>query len=132
MALLLSGNADSCHLQIYSLTRSRLVATLGPKSALKKVNRKQILNVNVAKACQTIIIPEAPMALRLTSNLLSVTRFPDHARAKLTSCSYGVSRVYQQQCGYVLVDAQTMQSNMRTLLRVVRTADLDTKAPRAR
>jgi len=47
-----------------------LVATLGAKSTLKKVSRKAILNVDVAKACETIITPEAPMALRLQSSLL--------------------------------------------------------------
>jgi N terminus of Rad21 / Rec8 like protein len=52
----------------------RLVATLGSQSALKKVNRKAILDVNVPKACETIIDPEAPMALRLQSNLLYVLR----------------------------------------------------------
>ena len=48
----------------------RLVATLGSKSALRKVNRKDIQAVDVKKACQTIIMPEAPLALRLQSNLL--------------------------------------------------------------
>jgi hypothetical protein len=46
------------------------VATLGSKSSLKKINRKAILNVDVAKACHTISEPDAPMALRLQSNLL--------------------------------------------------------------
>ena len=50
----------------------RLVATLGSKSSLKKVTRKAILDVDVQKACETIVTPEAPMALRLQSNLLSV------------------------------------------------------------
>lgn len=50
----------------------RLVATLGAKSTLKKVNRKAILEVDVSKACETIIAPGAPMALRLQSNLLHV------------------------------------------------------------
>lgn len=48
----------------------RLVATLGAKSATRKVNRKAILEVDVSKACETIIHPEAPMALRLQGNLL--------------------------------------------------------------
>lgn len=48
----------------------RLVATLGSKSNLKKVNRKAILEVDVPKTCDVIINPEAPMALRLQSNLL--------------------------------------------------------------
>lgn len=50
----------------------RLVATLGSKSSLKRINRKQILEVDVEKACQTIVDPVAPMALRLQGNLLYV------------------------------------------------------------
>jgi meiotic recombination protein REC8 len=48
----------------------RLVATLGQKSALRRVTRKAILEVDVKKACETISTPEAPMALRLQSSLL--------------------------------------------------------------
>jgi hypothetical protein len=55
------------------LTLCRLVATLGAKSNTKKVTRKAILDVDVRKACETIIQPEAPMALRLQSNLLYAT-----------------------------------------------------------
>ena len=51
-------------------SRPRLVATLGSRSNLKKVNRKAILDVDVPKTCGVIINPEAPMALRLQSNLL--------------------------------------------------------------
>jgi hypothetical protein len=50
----------------------RLVATLGSKSNLKKVSRKAILDVDVIKTCDTIIDPVAPMALRLSGNLLYV------------------------------------------------------------
>ncbi|KAL9588768.1 MAG: hypothetical protein Q9203_002422 [Teloschistes exilis] len=92
-----------------------LVATLGSRSNLKKVNRKAILDVNVPKTCKVIINPEAPMALRLQSNLL-----------------YGVSRVYLQQCGYTLSDAQSMQANMRVLSKIIRTASLDPNAGKAR
>ena len=53
-------SADTC----------RLVATLGSKSSLKKVNRRAILDVDVPETCRIIITPEAPMALRLQSNLL--------------------------------------------------------------
>ncbi|KAK6001157.1 hypothetical protein QM012_003240 [Aureobasidium pullulans] len=77
-----------------------LVATLGSKSTLKKVDRKDICAVNIPKACQTIVSPEAPMALRLQSNLL-----------------YGVTRVYGEQCNFVLKDAQSEQNKIRTLLR---------------
>ncbi|QDS70385.1 hypothetical protein FKW77_009222 [Venturia effusa] len=99
----------------YGVATVWLVATLGQRSGARKVSRKQILDVNVTKACETIITPEAPMALRLQSNLL-----------------YGVSRVYDQQCGYVLADAQAAQNTMRTLLRVVRAANLDSTDGRPR
>lgn len=48
------------------------------------------------------------------------------------SYSYGVSRVFSQQCGYVLSDAQIAQSNMRALLKAVRTSELDLNAGKAR
>ena len=48
----------------------RLVATLGSRPACKKISRKAILDVNVPKACETILTPEVPMALRLQSSLL--------------------------------------------------------------
>ena len=59
--------------------------------------------------------PEAPIALRLQSNLL-----------------YGVSRVYSQQCGYVLADAQTAGNNIRALLKLVKANELDPEAGKAR
>lgn len=99
----------------YGVATVWLVATLGSKSALKKINRKAILDVNVPKACQTIQAPEAPMALRLQSNLL-----------------YGLSRVYLQQCGYVLADAQNAHNAMRTMLKIVRSAELDPEAGKSR
>ena len=66
---------------------------------------------------------------QLTVSLLSKTAA---ATADSHVCSYGVSRVYSQQCGYVLTDAQTAQSNMRALLRAVRTSALDPEAGKAR
>lgn len=72
------------------------MATGGTKSTSRKVTKKAIQAVNVAKACETILHPGAPIALRLQGNLL-----------------YGVSKVYEQQCGYVLSDAEKIQSCMR-------------------
>ncbi|OBT90135.1 hypothetical protein VE02_00937 [Pseudogymnoascus sp. 03VT05] len=95
----------------YGVATVWLVGTLGPTSTALKVKRKQILGVDVRKACETIIQPEAPMALRLQSSLL-----------------YGVSRVYNQQCGYVLQDAQTAQNNMRALLKVMKNNAIDLNA----
>lgn len=45
---------------------------MGQKSVLKKVGRKAILDVNIPAACNTIVQPELPMALRLQSSLLYV------------------------------------------------------------
>lgn len=56
----------------YHSHASRLVATLGSKSTLKKVSRKAILDVNVPKACETITDADTPMALRLQGSLLYV------------------------------------------------------------
>ncbi|GAB7359986.1 hypothetical protein MBLNU230_g7510t1 [Neophaeotheca triangularis] len=91
----------------YGVATVWLVATLGSKSTLKKVSRKAILDVDVAKACETIVAPEAPMALRLQSNLL-----------------FGVTRVYAQQCGYVLNDAENAKNNMRMIIKAMRTSAL--------
>ncbi|CZT03300.1 related to meiotic cohesin rec8 [Rhynchosporium agropyri] len=92
----------------YGVATVWLVATLGAKSNTKKVTKKAILDVNVKKACETIIQPEAPMALRLQSNLL-----------------YGVTKVYNQQWEYLLTDAQIAQNTMRTLIKVTRITELD-------
>ncbi|KAF2017223.1 hypothetical protein BU24DRAFT_366858 [Aaosphaeria arxii CBS 175.79] len=92
-----------------------LVATLGAKSNSKKINRNAILGVDVPKACQTIRDPAAPMALRLQGSLL-----------------YGVSRVYTQQCGYVLVDAERADHSMRSMVKVMKDAAIDLEAGKTR
>jgi meiotic recombination protein REC8 len=111
----------------------RLVATLGQKSTLRKVTRKAILEVDVKKACETITTPVAPMALRLQSNLLWA-KIPSarDISTLIIHFSYGVARVYSQQCGYVLQDAQTAQSHLRALFKIVRRAELDLDATKSR
>ncbi|KAJ5180113.1 hypothetical protein N7492_003323 [Penicillium capsulatum] len=79
-----------------------LVATLGSRSITRRFNRKAILDVDVPEACKVIISPEAPMALRLQGNLL-----------------YGVSRVYHEQCGYTLLDVQSMHDRMVSMLKIM-------------
>ncbi|KAF3159790.1 hypothetical protein TWF788_003520 [Orbilia oligospora] len=73
----------------YGVATVWLVATIGPKTTLsKKVHKKEILEVNVARACRTILQSENPLALRLQSNLL-----------------FGVSRVFCEQYNYLFADA---------------------------
>lgn len=74
------------------------MATLGSKSVLRKVNRKDILAVNVPKACETVIHPEAPLALRLQSGLL-----------------IGIARVYSQQFQYLYLDVSSAHNGVRKL-----------------
>ena len=97
------------------LTRlTRLVATVG-KGSQRRVTKKAIQEVDVPKACETILDPGAPLALRLQGNLL-----------------YGVSRVYAQQCGYVLSQAEKTQSDMMTFFRIMRTSEIDLNAGKAK
>lgn len=106
------------------------MATLGSKSSLKKVSRKAILDVDVVKACETIVKPDAPMALRLQSSLLYAFLPPSYrllTAAKLIVDRYGVTRVYAQQCGYVLHDAEAARNNMRTLTKLMHQAGLAPK-----
>ncbi|KAL6917855.1 hypothetical protein FSST1_009350 [Fusarium sambucinum] len=92
----------------------RLVATVGNGSQ-KRLTRKAIQGVDVPKACETIIDPGAPLALRLQGNLL-----------------YGVSRVYSQQCHYVLSDAEKTQSHMMTFFRAMNTNETDPNAGKSK
>ncbi|KAJ5298288.1 uncharacterized protein N7443_006408 [Penicillium atrosanguineum] len=92
-----------------------LVATLGSRSIARRINRRAIQDVDVPSACRVIIDPESPMALRLQGSLL-----------------YGVSRIFNQQCGYTLLDAQTMHDKMMTMLRIVPGAGLDPSAGKSK
>ncbi|KAF7530407.1 hypothetical protein PCG10_003778 [Penicillium crustosum] len=92
-----------------------LVATLGSRSISRRLNRKAILDVDVPNACRVIINPEAPMALRLQGSLL-----------------YGVSRVYNQQCGYTLLDTQAMHDKMVSKLKIIPGSGLDPAAGQTR
>lgn len=109
---------STVHITLVSLltTSGRLVATLGPRSSSRRITKKAILEVDVPRACDTIIEPPgAPMALRLQGNLL-----------------YGVSRVYSEQCHYILTDAAAVQAHMRKLLRAIDSIDLEAQAIKAK
>ncbi|KAK4219084.1 Rec8 like protein-domain-containing protein [Rhypophila decipiens] len=82
--------------QQYGVATVWLVSTIGLRSTNRKITKQAIQEVNVRKACETIIQPGAPIALRLQSSLL-----------------YGVSRVYSQQCKYVLTDAEKVHTHMK-------------------
>ncbi|KAI6248900.1 hypothetical protein HI914_02892 [Erysiphe necator] len=73
------------------------------------------MGVNLKKACETIIEPDAPMALRLQSNLL-----------------YGVSRVYTQKWDYLLSDTQAIHTSIRTFLNATKGSQIDKNAGKVR
>lgn len=52
--------------------------------------------------------------------------------AVLTCLRYGVSKVYNQQCGYALTDVQTMHDRMKVMLRVTPGGGLDPSAGKVR
>ncbi|KND89781.1 Meiotic recombination protein rec8 [Tolypocladium ophioglossoides CBS 100239] len=85
--------------------------TAAGNGAFRRLTRKAVQGVNVPKACETIIDPGAPLALRLQGSLL-----------------YGISRVFAQQCGYMLSDAEKTQSDMMTFFRVLKTSETDPHA----
>ncbi|RCI08799.1 hypothetical protein L249_4656 [Ophiocordyceps polyrhachis-furcata BCC 54312] len=102
----------------YGVATIWLAATMargaGPSKgtgALKRLSRKAVQEVDVPKACETIINPGAPLALRLQGSLL-----------------YGVSRVFSEQCRYVLSDAEKTQSDMMTFFRALQTNETDPQA----
>lgn len=66
------------------------------------------------RACEKIIEPGAPIALRLQGSLL-----------------HGVSRVYEQKCQYMLTDVQKIQAHMVTFLRQFGVNQLDPTEVRA-
>ena len=89
---------------------NRLAATIG-KNSQKRLSRKAIQEVDVPKACNKIIHPEAPLALRLQGSLL-----------------YGVSRVFSQQCVYMLTDTERCRSDMLSYFRGLHQNELDPEA----
>ena len=52
------------------LTAFRLAATLGSRSAFKKLPKRSVLNADIAQLCDLIAEPMEPLALRLSSNLM--------------------------------------------------------------
>lgn len=94
---------------------TRLAATVGAKSTTRKIKRKAIQDVNIPKACLTIIDPGAPIALRLQGNLL-----------------YGVSRVFSQQYAYMLGDTEKVQAHIQTFYGILSsTSTLDLRPEKA-
>lgn len=86
----------------------------GTSKIFKKLTKKDIQAVKLPTACSIITTPEAPLALRLQSQLL-----------------FGVSCVFREQVSYVLTDATKMQFDLQTWRKNTMNHDLDEKARKA-
>lgn len=80
------------------------------------IRRKAVLDVDIERACGTIIEPPgAPIALRLQGTLL-----------------YGTTRIYQEKCRYVLTDSERIQRAMLKLCSTFLDSKIDKNAGRAK
>jgi len=57
-----------CHLRL--IFDPRLAATLGSKSAFRKLPKRSVLTADISQLCDLISQPAEPLALRLSSNLM--------------------------------------------------------------
>ncbi|GJN91691.1 hypothetical protein Rhopal_004714-T1 [Rhodotorula paludigena] len=81
-----------------------LAATLGSKgtTSVRKLSKKELLSCNVVKACEKVVSPDEPLALRLSSNLM-----------------VGIARVYQQQASTYTIYAHDVTQMHQSLKKVI-------------
>lgn len=89
------------------------------------------MEVDVPNACGTITDPAAPMALRLQGNLLFVLMWP-RLRYGANMCSFGVSRVFSQQCAYILTDTENLRDKVRGVATFLKDLEVDPNVVAAR
>ncbi|GAA6061417.1 hypothetical protein JCM10212_004475 [Sporobolomyces blumeae] len=90
-----------------------LASTIGAKGsgAVRKLSRKELLSCDLVKACEQIVAPEEPLALRLSSNLLA-----------------GVARVYQHQFRIYAADVTQFHQALKKSLAGALSVTLDASA----
>ncbi|KAG2061826.1 hypothetical protein BDR06DRAFT_1015869 [Suillus hirtellus] len=89
---------------IYSVSfplRFSLAATLGSKSAFKKLPKRSVLTADISQLCDLIASPAEPLALRLSSNLMVGAARVYKVKQELflsdvTSCFNSLKRVVQE------------------------------------
>ena len=73
-----------------------VAAHLGTRAKFKKLQKRELLNVDVPRACSYLSAPPDPLALRTSSSLM-----------------VGVARVLSHQCGYLYADVNSFHSTVR-------------------
>ncbi|KAG6813801.1 hypothetical protein H0H92_007213 [Tricholoma furcatifolium] len=97
-----------------------LAATLGSRSAFKKLPRRSILTADITQLCDLIAEPLEPLALRLSSNLLvGVARVykvkQDILMSDVTTCFASLKKIVHEFQSIAMVDVclQMPQSSVR-------------------
>ncbi|KXN90036.1 Meiotic recombination protein rec8 [Leucoagaricus sp. SymC.cos] len=80
-----------------------LAATLGSKSAFKKLPRRSVMTADIAQLCDLIAEPAEPMALRLSSNLM-----------------FGVVRVYKVKQEIFITDVNSCVTALKKMVQDMR------------
>ncbi|KAG2044865.1 hypothetical protein BDR03DRAFT_848367 [Suillus americanus] len=76
-------------------------ATLGSKSAFKKLPKRSVLSADISQLCDLIASPSEPLALRLSSNLMQELFLSD-----VTTCFNSLKRVVQEFRSIAASEAQ--------------------------
>ncbi|KAG0063714.1 hypothetical protein BGZ90_002533, partial [Linnemannia elongata] len=92
-----------------------LAATLGPRSGINKLSKKEVNGVNIVKSCKDISQPVEPFALRFSSNLM-----------------VGITRVYSQQYNFYYSDVSNTWMRLKRDLAAVQSENLDMVNPGAK
>ncbi|KAF9149026.1 hypothetical protein BG015_009199 [Linnemannia schmuckeri] len=92
-----------------------LAATLGPRSGINKLSKREVNGVNIVKTCKDISQPAEPFALRFSSNLM-----------------VGVTRVYSQQYNFYYSDVSNTWMRLKRDLAAVQSENLDMMTPGAK
>lgn len=82
-----------------------LAATLGPKSAFRKLPKRSVLSADITQLCELIATPVEPLALRLSSNLL-----------------VGAARVYKAKQDIFMTDVMTCFNSLKRVIDEFRSA----------
>jgi len=72
-----------------------LAATLGPRSNLRRITRKDFVTVDIGETCKFVAAPPEPLSLRLAATLM-----------------VGITRIYGQQCLIYHKDALSLYGNL--------------------
>ncbi|KAG1757590.1 Rec8 like protein-domain-containing protein [Suillus lakei] len=91
------------HISLLDVPNARLAATLGSKSAFKKLPKRSVLTADISQLCDLIASPSEPLALRLSSNLM-----------------VGAARVYKVKQEIFLSDVTTCFNSLKKVVQEFR------------